>query len=115
MPITNVNSISSVSKVSAAQRPNGSETGKQIAESMVAVCQASEKLPMTQTGQMGFDGLTIAAAGAGAAMVGTLLESKAVTAVGFGLSAIGLSMAAYSTKIQDQTTLVMQQQMASKK
>lgn len=114
MPI-NVNSTSSVSHVSSAQHSNGSEKGKQIADSMLKVCQASEQLPMTQTGQMGFDGLMIAAAGAGTAMVGTLLESKAVTAVGFGLSTIGLSMAAYSTKVQDQTTLAMQQQMESKK
>lgn len=115
MPITNVHSTSTVSQLSSAQRSNGTDTGKKIADAMVKVCQASEQLPMTQTGQMGFDGLMFAAAGATVAMAGTLMDNKYVTAAGFGLSAAGFSMAAYSTRAQDQTTLAMQQQMESKK
>lgn len=115
MPITNVNSTSSVSHVSSAQSSNGSDIGNKIADAIVNVCQSSEQRPMTYSGQKTFDGLMIAAAGVGVSAVGTMMDSKALTIAGNLVSIMGLSTAAYGVKEQDQTTLAMQQQMESKK
>ncbi|MGL4222576.1 MAG: hypothetical protein ACRCSS_18300 [Shewanella sp.] len=108
--LTNVTQTTSSSSVVAAQESQNHSASSKIAESLLKVCQASEELPSSFTGRMGTDGLLLAAAGAGLSVVGSLIDSKVTTVLGHAASVAGLSMAAFSNKVQDQTMLAMQKQ-----